>query len=127
MSSFQCRRLDLRKVISLLLTISGRSRQERGIISKQESKPIYLSLTSPFQYLNCVHPSRLRSDKKCAFVTTIMASKLRRTPLFGYDGNLGIPIIPAPEKRNEARPPDYGYKVGNEVMLTVSTTIEIVI
>ena len=23
-----------------------------------------------------------------------MASKLRRTPLFGYDGNLGIPIIP---------------------------------
>ncbi len=22
-----------------------------------------------------------------------MASKLRRTPLFGYDGNLGIPII----------------------------------
>lgn len=56
-----------------------------------------------------------------------MASKLRRTPLFGYDGNLGIPIIPAPEKRNEARPPDYGYKVGNEVMLTVSTTIEIVI
>ena len=24
-----------------------------------------------------------------------MASKLRRTPLFGYDGNLGIPIIPS--------------------------------
>ena len=23
-----------------------------------------------------------------------MASKLRRTPLFGCDGNLGIPIIP---------------------------------
>ncbi len=23
-----------------------------------------------------------------------MASKLRRTPLFGYDGNLGIPILP---------------------------------
>ena len=23
-----------------------------------------------------------------------MSSKMRRTPLFGYDGNLGIPIIP---------------------------------
>ncbi len=26
--------------------------------------------------------------------TTKMSSKMRRTPLFGYDGNLGIPIIP---------------------------------
>ena len=24
-----------------------------------------------------------------------MSSKMRRTPLFGYDGNLGIPMIPA--------------------------------
>ena len=34
-----------------------------------------------------------------------MSTKVKRTPLFGHDGNLGIPIIPrdtkvrAPEKR----------------------------
>ena len=27
-----------------------------------------------------------------------MSSKMRRTPLFGYDGNLGIPIIPSKPK-----------------------------
>jgi hypothetical protein len=42
-----------------------------------------------------------------------MASKLRRTPLFGYDGNLGIPILPAPSaaKGNDAGSADYGFKV----------------
>ena len=29
-----------------------------------------------------------------------MSSKLRRTPLFGYDGNLGIPIIPPKNSSN---------------------------
>lgn len=30
-----------------------------------------------------------------------MSSKLRRTPLFGYDGNLGIPIIPPSNSTNK--------------------------
>ena len=34
---------------------------------------------------------------------TKMASKLRnRTPLFGYDGNLGIPIIPSSSSSSAA-------------------------
>ena len=44
-----------------------------------------------------------------------MASKLRRTPLFGYDGNLGIPIMPASStattKNNDGSSQDFGYKV----------------
>ena len=45
--------------------------------------------------------------------TTTMASKLRRTPLFGYDGNLGIPILPpaSSSKNNDPASKDYGYKV----------------
>lgn len=31
-----------------------------------------------------------------------MASKLRRTPLFGYDGNLGIPLMP-PNSANSSK------------------------
>ena len=31
-----------------------------------------------------------------------MSSKLRRTPLFGYDGNLGIPIIPPPSSSKQS-------------------------
>ena len=33
-----------------------------------------------------------------------MASKLKRTPLFGYDGSLGIPILPPQiKKQNKVR------------------------
>ena len=32
-----------------------------------------------------------------------MSTKVKRTPLFGHDGNLGIPIIPRDTK---VRPPD---------------------
>ena len=31
--------------------------------------------------------------------TKKMSSKMRRTPLFGFDGNLGIPIIPSKSKQ----------------------------
>lgn len=51
-----------------------------------------------------------------------MASKLRRTPLFGYDGNLGIPILPAANSAASAgvgapagsgkKAAQYGYQVG---------------
>jgi hypothetical protein len=41
-----------------------------------------------------------------------MASKLRRTPLFGYDGNLGIPIIPSKPKERSA---GTTFKVGFDV------------
>ena len=49
-----------------------------------------------------------------------MASKLRRTPLFGCDGNLGIPIIPkqgnsngSSTKSSQKSSSSYGYKVCN--------------
>lgn len=43
-----------------------------------------------------------------------MASKLRRTPLFGYDGNLGIPILPSTNgKANQT----YGYQVSYLLMI----------
>ena len=47
-----------------------------------------------------------------------MASKLRRTPLFGCDGNLGIPIIPKQGNSNgsasksQKSSSSYDYKVG---------------
>ena len=50
-----------------------------------------------------------------------MASKLRRTPLFGCDGNLGIPIIPKQGSANgsSTKTPksnsSYGYKVSCDV------------
>ena len=34
-----------------------------------------------------------------------MASKLRRTPLFGYDGNLGIPLTAAAAAQQPQQPP----------------------
>ena len=46
-----------------------------------------------------------------------MASKLRRTPLFGCDGNLGIPIIPKQGNSNgsasksQKSSSSYDYKV----------------
>ena len=46
-----------------------------------------------------------------------MASKLRRTPLFGCDGNLGIPIIPKQGNSNgsatkaQKSSSSYEYKV----------------
>ena len=47
-----------------------------------------------------------------------MASKLRRTPLFGCDGNLGIPIIPkqgnsngSATKSQKKSSSSYEYKV----------------
>ena len=49
-----------------------------------------------------------------------MASKLRRTPLFGYDGNLGIPIMPKSganptttptASANVGRPQKFDYQV----------------
>lgn len=49
-----------------------------------------------------------------------MASKLRRTPLFGYDGNLGIPIMPKTganpnttptASANVGRPQKFDYQV----------------
>ena len=49
-----------------------------------------------------------------------MASKLRRTPLFGCDGNLGIPIIPkqgnanGPSTKTPKSNSSYGYKVSCE-------------
>ena len=53
----------------------------------------------------------------CFLLSSAMASKLRRTPLFGYDGNLGIPIIPASStattKSNDGSHQDFGYKVRN--------------
>ena len=50
--------------------------------------------------------------------TDKMASKLRRTPLFGCDGNLGIPIIPKQGNSNgsasksQKSSSSYDYKVG---------------
>ena len=49
--------------------------------------------------------------------TDKMASKLRRTPLFGCDGNLGIPIIPKQGNSNgsasksQKSSSSYDYKV----------------
>ena len=67
-----------------------------------------------------------------------MASKLRRTPLFGYDGNLGIPIIPptsangttaaAATVSKTTTTNGQGYKVRtntvNQLFLTLSNDIK---
>ena len=42
-----------------------------------------------------------------------MASKLRRTPLFGYDGNLGIPMAPPKKSAAAAAPAAAAASVGN--------------
>ena len=46
-----------------------------------------------------------------------MASKLRRTPLFGYDGNLGIPVNPGPNSvaQNGSGKPSGSYHHNHQV------------
>ena len=60
-----------------------------------------------------------------------MASKLRRTPLFGCDGNLGIPIIPKQGNSNgsatksQKSSSSYEYKVYKMQLLLLKSIIDI--
>jgi hypothetical protein len=47
-----------------------------------------------------------------------MASKLKRTPLFGYDGSLGIPILPQQiKKHNKVSVRHFGFNVDNGITI----------
>jgi len=79
---------------------------------KSPNQSEYFEWEKELNISNCVKPSVILFS-----LSTAMASKLRRTPLFGYDGNLGIPIIPASStattKSSDGSHQDFGYKVRN--------------
>lgn len=80
---------------------------QRSQSEQLKSVKIFLDFFVKLQQWHCSKWQNLLSfgfysfSVLCAFCdfTKKMSSKMRRTPLFGFDGNLGIPIIPSKSKQ----------------------------